>query len=234
MPGMRAGGSHRQAGPDTPPQAADAILDHIDMAVIVRAGDGAFVYANQAAADLLGLPSAEAIAAQSSKALMAPFDVYDEAGSPIGLDALPGSRLLAGEPDPAPLLVRNVVRATGAERWLLQHATAVRSGEGRLTMAVNLIEDVTETKRNQIGQRLLAEAARAIAESDDVGRTLQAIADAAVPGLADWAGADLVDRHGRITTVAVAHLDPDKVKLGWRLRTLWPVHHEEPDGLPEV
>src|SRR4051794_15324352 len=153
---------------------------------------------------------------------------------PGGRGARRGSRLLAGGPAPPPLLVRNVVRATGAERWLLQHATAVRDGDGRLTMAVNLIEDVTETKRNQIAQGLLADAARAIAESDDVERTLQAIADAAVPGLADWAGADLVDHYGRITTVAIAHLDPDKVKLGWRLRTLWPVHHEEPDGLPEV
>jgi hypothetical protein len=120
-------------------------------------------------------------------------------------------------PTPRPLLVRNVIRASGAERWLLQRATAVRDRGGRLTMVVNLIEDVTETKRNEIAQRLLAEAARAIAESDDLERTLQAIADAAVPGLADWAGVDLVDQRRRITTVAVAHLDPDKVKLGWQL-----------------
>jgi PAS domain S-box-containing protein len=231
---MSAPGSDRPAGPDTPSQAADAILDHIGMAVIVRGGDGGFVYANQAAADLLGLADPEAIAAQSSMALMTPFDVYDEAGSPIGLEELPGSRLLAGEPDPPPLLVRNVARATGVERWLLQHASAVRDGDGRVTMAVNLIEDVTETKRNQIAQGLLAAAARAIAESDDVERTLQAIADAAVPGLADWAGADLVDQHGRIATVAIAHRDPEKVKLGWRLRTQWPVDGDEPGGLPDV
>jgi PAS domain-containing protein len=40
-------------------------------------------------------------------------------------------------------MVRNVRRATGAERWLVQHATRVRDGEGRVTMVVNLIEDVT-------------------------------------------------------------------------------------------
>jgi PAS domain S-box-containing protein len=231
---MGAADSHPRGGQGSPPQAAAVILDHIDMAVIVRAVDGAFVYANQAAADLLGLTGPDAIAARSSEALMAPFDVYDEDGLPIALEGLPGSRLLAGEAEPAPLLVRNVVRASGAERWLLQHATAVRDGDGRVTMAVNLIEDVTETKRNQIAHRLLADAARAIAESDDVDRTLRAIAAAAVPGLADWAGADLVDRYGRITTVAVAHLDPDKVRLGWRLRTRWPVDGEAPGGLPDV
>jgi PAS domain S-box-containing protein len=203
------------------------------MAVIVRAVDGTFVYANQAAAELVGLPDPEALGAESSDDLMARFDVYDEHGAPLALDELPGSRLLAGEPDPAPLLVRNVMRATGTQRWLVQHATAVRDGDGRVTMAVNLVEDVTEVKRNQIAQRLLAEAARAIAESDDLERTLQAIAEAAVPGLADWAGADLVDPRGRISTVAVAHLQPDKVKLGWQLRTQWPVDPDEP-GLPDV
>jgi hypothetical protein len=82
---------------------------------------------------------------------------------------------------------RNVMRATGAERWLVQRATGVRDGNGRLTMVVNLIEDVTESKRNDIAQRLVAAAARAIATSDDLQRTLPALADAAVPGLADRA-----------------------------------------------
>ena len=36
------------------------------------------------------------------------FAVYDEDGSPVGLADLPSERLLAGEPDPGPLLVRNV------------------------------------------------------------------------------------------------------------------------------
>src|SRR6185436_10243963 len=48
---MGASGDPEHAGPHTPPHAADPILDHLDLAVIVRAGDGAFVYANQAAAD---------------------------------------------------------------------------------------------------------------------------------------------------------------------------------------
>src|SRR5690348_13662852 len=119
---MRAADSDRRSAHHTP--AASTILDHVPMAVMVRAVDGTFVYANPAAAQLVGLGAPEAVGAQSSADLMARFDVYDEQGAPIALAELPGSRLLAGESDPAPLLVRNVVRATGAERWLVQHATA--------------------------------------------------------------------------------------------------------------
>ena len=39
---------------------------------------------------------------------------------PLALADLPSARLLAGERDAEPMLVRNVVRATGEERWLLQ------------------------------------------------------------------------------------------------------------------
>ena len=101
-------------------------------------------------------------------------------------------------------------------------------------MAVNLIEDVTETKRNEIAQRLMARTARTLAEASSPSDTLQAIADAAVPGLADWAGVDLVDATGRIQTRAIAHRDPDKVRLGWELRARWPPTADEPEGLGAV
>jgi serine phosphatase RsbU (regulator of sigma subunit) len=234
---MEGHGTGSSAAPGrrwSPPEAAEAILANVDVAVMVRATDGTLVYANQAAADMLELPDPDAVAAESSEQLMGRFDVYDEAGTPVALSDLPGSRVLTGEPDPPAQVVRNVVRASGRERWLRQRATAVRDDRGRVQWAINLIEDVTEAKRNQIAQELLAEAARAVAGSDDTRRTLQAMADAAVPGLADWAGVDLVDARGRITLVAVAHRDPAKVRLGWRLRAEWPVDPAAREGVPAV
>src|SRR5436189_23426 len=121
----------------------------------------------------------------------------------------------------------DTILSTGEERWLLNKATAVTDGDGRVLMAVNLVEDITETKRSEIAQRLLARAAHDVATAEDLPRTLQVIADAAVPSLADWAGVDLVDPRGRIVTVAIAHRDPDKVALGWRLRGTWPVERHD-------
>ncbi|MCW2985024.1 MAG: domain S-box protein [Conexibacter sp.] len=212
-----------------------AILSTVDAAVTVRDRHGRMVYANQAAADLLRVPDAQTLRHQPPGALMARFDVYTEDGDPVALGDLPGTRLLAGDAaDPEPVIVRNVVRATGEERWLLNKATAVRGPDGQVLMAVNLTEDITETKRNEVAQRLLAETARAAAQASDLETTLQAIAAAAVPGLADWAGVDLLDPRGRIAPVAIAHRDPAKVRLGWELRTRWPTALDAPGGIGDV
>jgi PAS domain S-box-containing protein len=212
----------------------ETILGSVDAAITVRDFHGRMVYANQAAAELLGLPDPAAVKAEPPGILMERFDVYTEDGDPVVLEDLPGTRLLGGEPNPEPVVVRNVVRATGEERWLLNRATAVTASDGRTLMAVNLIEDITETKRSELAQRLLARTAREVAEASDLSRTLQAIADAAVPGLADWAGVELLDGSGRLEAVAIAHRDPEKVQLGWTLRRRWPSDPDTSEGLAAV
>jgi serine phosphatase RsbU (regulator of sigma subunit)/PAS domain-containing protein len=210
------------------------ILGTVAAAITVRGVDGRMVYANQAAADLLKLPDPAAVEAERPGALMQRFDVYTEDGDPVVLEDLPGTRLLAGERSPEPVVVRNVVKETGEERWLLNRASAVSAPDGRVVMAVNLIEDITATKRSEVAQRLLAQTAREVAEASDLARTLQAIADAAVPGLADWAGVDLLDSAGRLQPVAIAHRDPEKVQLGWMLRRRWPPEAGDPGGMGAV
>ena len=210
-----------------------AIFSTVEVAIMVRDANGELLYANQAAADLLRLPDVDAVKAASSRELMDRFEVYTEDGGPVSLADLPGSRALRGEVSPEPVLVRNIVKATGEERWLLNAARAIGPDKDRPLMAVNLIEDLTATKRAELAQRLLAEAARGSTGSGGIDATLKAIAERAVPGFADWAGVDLID--GRtIRPVAVAHLDPDKVKLGWRLRTEWPTDPHAPGGIAEV
>lgn len=210
-----------------------AIFDTVGVAVMVRNAAGRLVYANQEAAELLRLPDVDAVRDATSQELMERFEVFTEDGRPVSLAELPGTRLLMGEPEPEPLLVRNIVRATGEERWLLNIAQAVQPTNGGELLAVNVIEDLTETKRGELAQRLLAEAARHATDGVDVAAALQAVAEAAVPGFADWAGVDLVDGN-QIRTVAIAHLDPAKVRIGWRLRTRWPVSVDDPSGIAEV
>jgi hypothetical protein len=210
------------------------ILGAVDAAVTVRDRHGRMIYANQAAANLLKLPDPEAVLAQPPGGLMARFDVYTEDGEPVDLTGLAGTRLLLGERAPEAMVVRNVVKATGEERWLLNKATAVVDDDGQILMAVNLIEDITETKRHEIAQRLMAETLRTLAEKPDLTSMLQAIADAAVPSLADWASVNMVDESGTITTLAIAHHDPEKVRQGWYLNQRWPAQYDETRGLGAV
>jgi GAF domain-containing protein len=211
-----------------------AIVGAVEVAIMVRDATGKLIFANQAAAHLLRLPDPEAVMAATSQELMDRFEVYTEDGAPISLGDLPGTRVLRGDANPSPILVRNIVKATGEERWLLNSVKAIGPGSGRSVMAVNLIEDLTETKRAELAQRLLAQAARRRPGPGELSLMLQAIAEAAVPGFADWAGVDLLEDGRSVRTVAVAHPDPEMVRLGWRLRTEWPVDLRAPGGITAV
>ncbi|HKG04282.1 MAG TPA: SpoIIE family protein phosphatase [Conexibacter sp.] len=210
------------------------ILDGLAEAVTVSDAHGRTVYANEAAVRLLRLTPAEQVDGAAGAELMNRFDVYDEAGSPVRLEDLPGSRVRAGELHPAPMLVRNVVRATGEERWLLNKTTAVQDADGRVTGVVNVIEDVTQAKRAELAQRMLAAASDALASSLDYESTLQRIAEVAVPGFADWCGVDVPGSGGLAQLVAIVHSDPEKVALARRMRARYPVPLDRTGGIAAV
>jgi PAS domain S-box-containing protein len=191
-------------------------------AVLVRDGMGRLIFANPAVVELLGFESADDMKSTRSEDLMGRYEAFDESGRGLSLADLPSARALAGE-TPGPMLVRNVVRSTGVERWLLHKATPVFDEEGQVTLVVNVIEDVSEVKRAEISQRLLAEASKELSSSLDYEQTLQRVAHLAVPHLADWCGVRICGPHDELEQVAVAHVDPKKVELvreyGERTRT---------------
>jgi PAS domain S-box-containing protein len=180
------------------------VLDALAEAVIMNDATGRLVYVNPTAAALLGAGSAEELVQADPAEIMDRFAVFDEHGRPLELGDLPSRRLLAGEPDPPPLIVRNIVRATGAERWLLHRCTALRGEDGELMRVVNVIEDVTEVKRAEWAQRLLAEASEALASSMDPAEQLGALMRTIVPGLAGGAFVELPDERGEPRRVAAA------------------------------
>jgi serine phosphatase RsbU (regulator of sigma subunit) len=209
-------------------------LGALGEAVTVSEGNGRIVYLNQAAVDLLRVDSAAEVIAAEPGEIMSRFAVYDEAGRPIGLGDLPGSRLLSGARSAEPLLVRNVVRATGEERWLLNKATLVPVSEGSLPRVANVIEDLTAIKRAELRQRLLAHATRELTSSLDHQRTLQRVAEVVVPDLADWCSVSLPGEGATVETVAVAHSDPDRVRLALELQQRYPNRLDDDTHLAAV
>jgi PAS domain S-box-containing protein len=214
-------------------QRLEATLANLAEAVLVRDRDRGMVFANQAAARLLGFGSVGAMTGATAEELMARYEAYDEHGRRLELSDLPSARAHRGERT-EPLLVRNVIRATGHERWLLHKATPVFDDDGSLSLVINVIEDLTEVKRAELAQRLLAEAGQALAASLDYEQTLQRVAQLAVPGLADWCGVAMVGDDGVLEQVAVAHADPDKVELAREFGRRYPARLSNPSGAPEV
>ena len=208
-----------------------AALDTLGEAVTMNAPDGRTVYANRAAVELLRADSPEDLTTRQVGEISARFAMYDEHGAELAIDDFPAFKALAGDDAPEPLLLRNVVRATGEERWLINKVTVLRDARGSVDRVVNVIEDVTDVKRAQLTQALLAEATRILSSSLDYADTLQRVAEVAVGGLADWCAVDLPGADGRITQVAVAHADPAKLALGRALRDRYPVQRDTGSAL---
>jgi serine phosphatase RsbU (regulator of sigma subunit)/PAS domain-containing protein/anti-sigma regulatory factor (Ser/Thr protein kinase) len=211
-----------------------AIVEGMLDGVTVRAADGRLVYANDAAIDLLRVDSRDDLRDKRPGEMMQMFEAYDETGRPLQLDQLPGVRAWNLDDDPEPMIVRNVVRATGEQRWLLSKAIAIRDDDGTPIYVVNFTEDVTAVKRGELAQRLLAEAGRVLVSSLDYAETLQQVAALAVPDLADWCGVDMPGRTGLIEPVAIGHVDPEKVAIAREMRERYPVGIDDPEGLAAV
>jgi PAS domain S-box-containing protein len=209
----------------------DGVLDALAEAVTVHGEDEQIVYANTAAAALLGRSSAEELLNAPPGELLDEFVITREDGTPVTAADLPGARVLAGEASPE-LLTRSVHRHNGRSYWLLTKATRLESEDG-LPLAVNIIADVTAAKEAELRQRFLAEAGQLLASSLDYELTLQRVARLAVPTLADWCGVDIATDEGSVQ-VAVAHADQAKVGLARELRQRYPPDYAREDGLGAV
>jgi GAF domain-containing protein len=209
----------------------DGILGALAEAVTVHDETGQTVYANDAAAALLGRPSAGDVIAARPGELAQRFAITKEDGSAVELDDFPGRRLVKGEEGPA-LLTHSIDKVTGRAYWLLTKATALHD-RGQ-TYAVNIMEDVTQAKEAELRQRFLAQAGQMLASSLDFEQTLQRVARLAVPWLADWCAVDLPGEHGEIQQVALAHVDPTKVAMAEEFRRRYPPNPDDERGVAGV
>jgi serine phosphatase RsbU (regulator of sigma subunit)/PAS domain-containing protein len=198
----------------------EAILAGVADAVLAQAPDGSLIYVNDAAVRLLGVPAGfpdrDSLLAADPADLAARLEVLDEHGRPYPARRMPGRRALRGE-DPEPVTLRYRVRATGASRWMRVKAQGVRDAGGRVTRAINVVEDITDLKQVESTLRLLADASRMLAGSLDYMETLRRVAQLAVPSLADWCMVDVLGERG-LQRMAVAHADPAVADLAEELR----------------
>jgi PAS domain S-box-containing protein len=215
-------------------QRLEAVLVNLAEAITLTDRQGRTVFANQAAAELLGVSSPAELMSARPGEIMPRFLVTDEHGRELDLEQMPSRRLFAGE-RPRPLLVRNVVRASGEERWLIARSSPVLDPDtGEIAYAVNVFENITGVKRVQLAESFMAEASRVLASSMDYAETLRQIARLAVPQLADWCAVDVLGESGQIERVAVHHRDPANVALAEAIDRDFHPSLEERWGVPEV
>ena len=136
-------------------------------------------------------------------------------------------------------------RHDGEYRWFFdnavpRYATERPGGDAAFVGYIGTCVDVT-------AQRAAREAAEAatqrvtfldaasarLAGSLDVEATLRAVAELAVPALADWSFVEVLE-HGRVRPAAVAHADPARVQLAYALLERYPISLDAPFGTGRV
>lgn len=118
----------------------ERVLGALTEAVLLHDAGGRVLFANRAAARLLGLRHAEEPRAAAGGTLATLRQLTREDGSAVDVADLPGSQLLAGG-TAEPLLARTVDRATGEEQWLLTRAERLDDD-----LAVTIVEEVTSRR----------------------------------------------------------------------------------------
>lgn len=170
--------------------------------------DGTILRANPAELDLLGYDRPEYIGHRMSEFHVEP-----------GVSADMTARLKAGErlrDFPAKLR-----RKDGSAKDVLIDASVMWK-EGRFVHARCFVRDVSELKRSEQTSRFLADASAALVGIADDKNTLQKVASLAVPYFADWATVDILQPDGTLRRVAVAHVDPHKIKLAHEIHARFP------------
>ncbi len=105
---------------------------------------------------------------------------------------------------------------------------------GVLAGVVLVFRDVTEQRREEDRRRFLNEASTLLASSLEYGPTLTSVTRLAVPTVADWCAVDIVERNGNLARLAVAHVNPAKVRFAEEMAERYPPDPASPNGVHSV
>src|SRR4051812_1657254 len=202
-------------------QRTQMVLSAITDAFIALSSDFRVTFVNERAATLLGHP------------------IETLTGGSLW-DMFPGS-----ENTPFGKLFRDVMErrvavkhedySVNLRRWL--EARVFPSEDGGLVL---FFQDVSGQRRARDGAEFLGDASRALSSSLDYETTLQNLAQAAVPRIADWCSVDMLQTPGdpawppRLRRVALTHNDPARIALVARLRERTRTDWSAATGLPRV
>ncbi len=190
------------------------ILQNIADAVTAQDPSGRVVYANDAALRLLGHEDLSQFTSSDPAVTTANFEMLDEHGAPFDPAQLPGRRVLDGATE-ARAIIRWRRRGTRIDRWTVVQSRPVRDDHGQVTLAINILHDVTERRRSEQRMAILNEVSTALTSSLDYDETVARVVRLMVPTLGDWSVLHLVE--GSDVRWSAAHRDPP---LDARLREM--------------
>jgi hypothetical protein len=133
-----------------------------------------------------------------------------------------------------PFSTAGFVALHGAVAFFCHHSR--RSREDRDQARRVALDQADRAQRAVAARRtaFLAHASEVLASSPDYETTLAAVANLAVPQIADLCVVDMLEEDGGFKALAVAHVDPAKAQLVRELRQIHPLAPDAPYGPPRV
>lgn len=122
----------------------------------------------------------------------------------------------------------------GTTHWLEGVGRTARNSDGHPVAISGVCTSIDARRREEADLRFLAEASVEFARSTDYEETLRKVAALAVPHFADWCAVDVLDEHGALHRLAVAHVDPAKVGFAQELHRRYPPDPDLPVGVWHV
>ena len=101
----------------------------------------------------------------------------------------------------------------GTVRWVSGKGRVVAHADGTATRMLGVGADITERKRAEEREHLLARAGEVLSASLDFATNVEEAVRLAVPVLADWCVVDLLDDDGRLHRAAIVHRDPARAAV---------------------
>jgi PAS domain S-box-containing protein len=201
------------------------ILSGVADGVIAQAPDGDLVFANEAAAAMYDYDSPDELIQADLDDVLRRVAILDEEGRPLELAKLPSAD--------ATFRIRR--RATGGERWVVLKSTPIRDDRDNVTLGINVLEDVTEHKRRERVQRLLAETGLVLGSLLEAEEMLERVCRLLVPELADWCVVYLSPQDRAKIEPAVMVVDePEKEQLIRRELASYPPDPKRSAGVARV
>jgi len=104
----------------------------------------------------------------------------------------------------------------------------------RFGLAVDNARLYQEAQNARDRLSFMARASELLSASLELDETLQQVAMLAVSSLADWCAIELRDDDGTLRNAAIAHVDPERVRMAAALRERYPIDEDDPSGVPNV
>ena len=200
-----------------------AIVASSDDAILAKTLDGVITSWNAGAERLYRYRAEEAVG--RSITMIVPPERREEVADLL-------ARLARGERIEHLETVR--LRKDGSRIQVSATISPIVDAAGRVTGASVIARDVGERRRTEVALRFLAEASESLTKLVDYRSMLETVARLAVPDFADWCAVDMLAADGSIERLAVAHVDPSKVRLAEELYRRYPPDPDATYGVPQV